>query len=48
MRTTHQQLHLPHHTSRWWVGHTAVAVAGAVVALYAAALLLVMVGLYVL
>ena len=29
MRTTHQQLH--HHTSRWWVTHTAASVAGAVV-----------------
>ena len=47
MRTT-QQLHPTHHTSRWWVSHTAVAVAGAVVVLYAAAVLLVMLGLYVL
>ena len=48
MRTTHQQLHLAHHTSRWWVTHTSVAVAGAMVVLYVAAVLLVMAGLYVL
>ncbi len=47
MRTT-QQLHLQHHTSRWWVAHTAGAVAGVVVAVYVAAVLLVMVGLFVL
>jgi hypothetical protein len=48
MRTTHQQLHLPHHTSRWWVTHTAGAVAGAIVVLYLAAVLLIMAGLFLL
>ena len=46
MRTTldhlhlHLHLHWPHHTSTWWLAHTALAVLGALVLLYAAGVLL--------
>ena len=42
MRTTldHLHLHRPHHTSRWWLGHAALAVLAALVLLYAAGVLL--------
>jgi hypothetical protein len=42
MRTALDHLHVPHHPSGWWVGHTVGAVVGAMVLLYAAAVLLVL------
>ena len=44
MRTSLAHLHVPHHASTWWLGHTAAAVAGACVLVYAAAVLLVLAG----
>lgn len=46
MRTdlTHLHVQLPHHDSRWWLGHTALAVVLFAVLLYAAAVLLVLLG----
>ena len=40
MRTALDRLHVPHHRSGWWVGHTVGAVVGALALLYAAAVLL--------
>ena len=46
MRTDLVHLHvgLPHHDSRWWLGHTALAVVLLAVLLYAAAVLLALAG----
>ena len=44
MRTSLARLHVPHHASSWWVGHTTAAVAGACVLVYAAGVLLVLAG----
>jgi hypothetical protein len=46
MRTdlTHLNAHLPHHASRWWIGHAVVAVVVGVALLYGAAVLLVLAG----
>ena len=48
MSTTHDHLHLPHHSSKWWVGHTAAAVTGTIVVLYVAAVALTLLAVYVL
>lgn len=46
MRTDLAHLHvdMPHHDSRWWVAHTALAVVLLAVVVYAAAVLLVLAG----
>jgi hypothetical protein len=46
MRTdlVHLHVQMPHRDSRWWLGHTALAVVLAAVLLYAAAVLLVLAG----
>ncbi len=44
MRTAVNRLHLPHHPSGWWIGHTLLAVGGLFVLTYAAAVLLVVAG----
>jgi hypothetical protein len=41
VRTAAARLHVPDHSSGWWVGHTAAAVAGMVAVVYLAAVLLV-------
>ena len=48
MSTTHDHLHLPHHSSKWWVGHMAAAVTGTIVVLYVAAVALTLLAVYVL
>jgi hypothetical protein len=40
MRSAFDQLDLPHHSSGWWVGHTAAAVGAGAVLLYGAGVLL--------
>jgi hypothetical protein len=44
MRTTVNRLRLPDHRSAWWVGHSLVAIAVALLLIYAAAVLLVAAG----
>lgn len=46
MRTdlTHLHVDMPHHDSRWWLGHTVLALVLLAVLLYAAAVLLVLAG----
>jgi hypothetical protein len=46
MRTdlNHLSVHVPHHASRWWLGHVALTVALSAALLYAAAVLLVFAG----
>jgi hypothetical protein len=44
MRTAVNRLHLPDHPSGWWIGHTLLAVGGLFVLTYAAAVLLVVAG----
>jgi len=48
MSTPHDHLHLPHHSSRWWLGHTAVGVTAAAVVLYLASVALTLLVVYVL
>ena len=48
MSTTHDRLHVAHHSSRWWVGHTAAYVAGTVVMVYLAAVAVTLLAVYVL
>jgi hypothetical protein len=43
MRTSSHHLHLPpmpHHTAGWWLGHTALGIAVAVLLVYGAGVLL--------
>lgn len=39
MRTSTHHLHLPHHSSRWWMGHVVIAVAVGALLVYGAAVL---------
>lgn len=48
MTTTQTHLHLPHHSSKWWVGHTAAAVTATIAVLYVAAVALTLLAVYVL
>jgi hypothetical protein len=48
MRTAANRLHLPAHTSGWWVGHTLLAATVLFVLTYAAAVLLVAAGRWLL
>lgn len=42
MRTATARLHVHGHTSGWWLGHTAAAVAAGLAVVYLAAVLLVL------
>jgi len=44
MRTSLAQLHVPHHETKWWLSHSAVAIAAAALLVYVAAVLLVIAG----
>ncbi|WP_270889878.1 hypothetical protein [Pedococcus sp. 5OH_020] len=46
MRTDHTHLHLPQHPSRWWLSHTVLAVVGALLVIYVAAVLLVLAAVF--
>ncbi|NYG06655.1 hypothetical protein BJ986_001142 [Phycicoccus badiiscoriae] len=48
MRTALAQLHVPHHETRWWLSHSAVAIAVGALLVYAAAVLLVVAGVLLL
>ena len=48
MRTAANRLHLPEHPSGWWVGHALLAAAALFVLIYAAAVLLVAAGRWLL
>ena len=44
MRTALAHLHVPHHEPKWWLSHSAAALAGAVLIVYVASVLLVVTG----
>lgn len=46
MRTATNRLHLPDHTSGWWVGHTLLATGFLAILVYAGAVLLVAAGVW--